>query len=76
VTYPFKLGTWTAWKLAVFKVVVHTVPVKENDTLRIALAGLDFVLTELGVGATFCERALSTQDKETKVRNIRNARKA
>jgi hypothetical protein len=39
-------------------------------------AGLDFVLVELDLGATFCEVALSTRDHENKERNARNARKA
>ena len=37
---------------------------------------VDFVLTELDLGITFCELAQSAQDEETKERNIRNARKA
>ena len=37
---------------------------------------LDFVLVESDLGATFCERALCTQDEETRQRNIRNAQKA
>ena len=37
---------------------------------------VDFVLVELDLGATFCERALCTQDEETKQRNVRNAQKA
>jgi hypothetical protein len=37
---------------------------------------LDFVLVELDLGSTFCERALCTQDEETRQRNIRNAQKA
>jgi hypothetical protein len=32
-------------------------------------AGLGFVLVELDLGATFCELALSTQNKENKERN-------
>ena len=39
-------------------------------------AGLDFVLVELDLGATFCEVALSTRNHENKERNARNARKA
>jgi hypothetical protein len=52
--------------------------VRENATPRKAptAARVDFVLSELDLGATFCEVALSTQDKETRERNIRNARKA
>jgi hypothetical protein len=34
------------------------------------------VLSELELGATFCEVALGTQDEKTKERNIRNARNA
>jgi len=34
------------------------------------------VLSELDLGATFCEVALCTQDEKTKERNIRNAQKA
>jgi len=37
---------------------------------------LDFVLVELDLGATFCERALCTQDVGTRQRNIHNAQKA
>jgi hypothetical protein len=37
---------------------------------------LDFVLVELDLGSTFCERALCTQDEETRQRNICNAQKA
>ena len=33
-------------------------------------------LSELELGATFCEVALCTQDEKTKERNIRNAQKA
>jgi hypothetical protein len=33
-------------------------------------------LSELDLGATFCEVALCTQNEKTKERNIRNARKA
>jgi hypothetical protein len=33
-------------------------------------------LVESDLGATFCERALCTQDEETRQRNIRNAQKA
>jgi len=36
----------------------------------------DFVLVESDLGATFCERALCTQDEETRQRNIQNAQKA
>jgi len=54
------------------------VPVRENSTPRKAYAAahFDFVLSELDLGATFCELALTTRDEETKERNIRNARKA
>jgi hypothetical protein len=64
--------------VAALKVLVHTVAVRENATPREACtaAHIDFVLSELDLGATFCEVALSTQDEETKERNIRNARKA
>jgi hypothetical protein len=50
----------------------------ENATLRAVSTAVrvDFVLVELDLGVTFCERALSTQDEETKERNIRNARRA
>jgi hypothetical protein len=37
---------------------------------------LDFVLVELDLGAAFSERALCTQDEETRQRNIRNAQRA
>jgi hypothetical protein len=37
---------------------------------------LDFVLVELDLGSTFCERALCTEDEETRQRNIHNAQKA
>jgi len=65
-------------KLEPSKVLLHTVPVTENATPRDAHTAVhvDFVLSELDLGATFCEVALSTQDKKTKERNIRNARKA
>lgn len=51
---------------------------KENATPREARTAVhvDFVLSELDLGATFCEIALSTQDEKTKERNVRNARKA
>jgi hypothetical protein len=64
--------------VAAIKVLRHTVPVTENATPREPYTALrlDFVLSELDIGATFCEVALSTQDEETKERNIRNARKA
>jgi hypothetical protein len=64
--------------VAAINVLRHTVPVKANATWREAQAaiGLDFVLIELDLGVTFCERALSTGDEETKERNIRNARTA
>lgn len=39
-------------------------------------ARVGFVLVELDLAATFCERALSTENKETQERNIRNAEKA
>jgi hypothetical protein len=53
---------------------VHTAPVRRNDAHRAART--DFVLVELDLGATFCERALSTQNEKAKERNIRNAQKA
>jgi hypothetical protein len=37
---------------------------------------VDFVVAELDLAATFCERAVSTQDTATRERNIRNARHA
>jgi hypothetical protein len=65
-------------RVAALKVLGHTVPVREYATPQKAhtAAHIDFVLSELDLGATFCEVALSTRDKETKERNIRNARKA
>jgi hypothetical protein len=39
-------------------------------------AGLDFVLVELDLGATFCELALSTHNEVNRERNTRNGRKA
>jgi len=64
--------------VAALKLLIHTVPVRENATRRKAYtaAHIDFVLSELDLGATFCKVALSTQDEETKGRNIRNARNA
>lgn len=71
-------GDLACQRVAPSKVLLHTVPVTENATPRDAHAAVhvDFVLSELDLGATFCEVALTTQDEETKERNIRNARKA
>ena len=44
--------------------------------MNLTRAAVSLVLTELDLGATFCEVALCTQDEKTKERNIRNARKA
>jgi hypothetical protein len=44
--------------------------------MNITPAAVSLVLSELDLGATFCEVALCTQDEKTKERNIRNARKA
>jgi ribosome assembly protein YihI (activator of Der GTPase) len=44
--------------------------------MNITRAAVSLVLSELDLGATFCEVALCTQDEKTKERNIRNARKA
>jgi hypothetical protein len=51
---------------------------RANATLRKrhTAAHIEFVLSELDLGATFCELALSTRNERTKERNIRNARKA
>jgi hypothetical protein len=64
--------------VAAIKVSRHNVLVTGNATLREAYTAVcvDFVLAELDLGVTFCERALSTPDEKTKERNIRNARKA
>jgi hypothetical protein len=71
-------GDLACQRVAPSKVLLHTVPVTENATPRDAHTAVhvDFVLSELDLGATFCEVALTTQDEETKERNIRNARKA
>jgi hypothetical protein len=60
------------------RVLLHTLPVTGNVTsIQINdAAGLDFVLVELDLAATFCEAALSTRVNENKERNARNARKA
>jgi hypothetical protein len=60
------------------KVSRHAVQAAGNVILREAsnAVHVDFVLTELDLAITFCERALSTQDDETRERNIRHARKA
>lgn len=39
-------------------------------------AHFEFVLSDLDLGATFCEVALNTWNKDTKERNIRNAEEA
>ena len=52
--------------------------VKESATPRetSTAAHFEFVLSDLDLGATFCEVALNTRNKESKERNIRNAEKA
>ena len=47
-----------------------------GNAMNLTRAAVSLVLTELDLGATFCEVALCTQDEKTKERNIRNARKA
>src|SRR5689334_17157764 len=47
-----------------------------GNAMNLTRAAVSLVLSELDLGATFCEVALCTQDEKTKERNIRNARKA
>jgi hypothetical protein len=47
-----------------------------GNAMNLTRAAVSLVLSELDLGATFCEVALCTQDEKTKERNIRNALKA
>jgi hypothetical protein len=64
-------------QFAAIIVLLHTAPVGNAKPTEIYdPTGLDFVLVELDLAATFCDLALSTQDQERKERNTSNARKA